>query len=330
MLIVQSYATAIALCFLTMICWGSWANMQKMKGINWPFSLFYWDYVLGILFFSGLFGLTIGSSGTQGRSFLADLSQAEQNALLSAFAGGIIFNLANLLLGVAIEVAGLAVAFPVGIGIALVLGVAINYMSDPQGNPLLLGLGVAAIVLAILLSSISHYSMKRASATGSVGIVLSVVSGILMGLFYRFVAAAMATSFENPEAGLLTNYSGVFVFATGIFASSFVWNTWFMRKPVSGPSSTYSQWFQGSFKNHLPGIVGGMIWCLGFSVNLIASNKAGTAASYGLGQGATMVAAAWGVFLWKEFNGASPFVNRLLAGMFIFYLAGIGLIIASN
>jgi glucose uptake protein len=330
MLIIQSYSSAILLCFLTMLCWGSWANTQKMKGSHWPFSLFYWDYILGILLFSGLFGLTLGSTGTEGRSFLPDLGQANPEAVISAFSGGVIFNLANLLLGVAIEVAGLAVAFPVGIGIALVLGVAVNYLGDPQGDPLLLGLGVGAIMLAIVLSSVSHFSMKRTSAAGSKGIVLSVVSGLMMGLFYRFVAASMATSFEIPETGLLTNYSGVFVFSVGIFASGFLWNTWFMVKPVSGPPSTYRQWLGGSFKDHLPGIIGGCIWCLGFSVNLMASNKAGTAASYGLGQGATMVAAAWGVFLWKEFKGASPSVNRMLAGMFLFYLAGIGLIILSN
>ncbi len=330
MIIIKSYQTAILLCFLTMLCWGSWANTQKMKGSKWPFSLFYWDYVMGILLFSGLFGLTIGSTGNEGRSFLSDLAQADKPALLSAFAGGIIFNLANLLLGVAIEVAGLAVAFPVGIGIALVFGVALNYTRDPQGDPILLGLGVGAIILAILLSSISHFSMKRDSSVGTKGIILSVISGILMGLFYRFVASSMSPSFEMPEPGLLTNFSGVFVFAIGIFASNFLWNTWFMMKPVSGPPSTYGQWLKGPLKNHLPGILGGCIWCLGFSVNLMASNKAGTAASYGLGQGATMVAAAWGVFLWNEFKGASPFVNRMLAGMFLFYLGGIALIILSN
>jgi len=330
MQIIESYSTAILLCILTMFCWGSWANTQKMKGPNWPFSLFYWDYVLGILVFSCLFGLTFGSIGSKGRPFWNDLFQADFSALVSAFIGGIIFNLANLLLGVAIELAGLAVAFPVGIGIALVLGVALNYMVFPLGDPLWLALGVGAILMAILLSSISHFVMKKQSSGGLKGIVLSVISGLMMGLFYRFVAVAMATSFQDPEIGLLTNYSGVFVFAIGIFLSNFIWNTWFMHFPISGSKSTYSQWFAGKWKEHLPGILGGCIWCLGFSVNLMASNKAGYAISYGLGQGATMVAAAWGIFFWKEFNGASPAVNRMLGAMFLLYLTGIILIIGSN
>ncbi len=332
MFIPDSYALSVFLCVITMLCWGSWANTQKLSSKSWAFQLFYWDYAIGIILLTLIFGFTLGSMGDAGRSFVADLSQGSPDALISAFIGGVVFNIANLLIVAAIDVAGMAVAFPVGIGIALILGVVVNYIADPVGDPLLLFSGVGLVATAIILDALAYKKVtSQDSSTPTKGIILSIVGGILMGFFYRFVAASMSTDFVSPEAGLLTPYSAVFIFSIGIFVSNFLWNTIFMFKPVKGEKVSYADYFKkGDTKLHLIGVLGGVIWCIGMSLSLIAADKAGFAISYGLGQGATMVAAAWGVFVWKEFKGAPQGVNRLIGMMFFFFIAGLALIVYSR
>ena len=328
----DSYALAVVLCVITMVCWGSWANTQKLASKSWPFPLYYWDYTIGILLLSLIFGLTLGSNGGEGRGFIEDLSQGTSSSFMSAFIGGVIFNLANLLIVAAIDIAGMAVAFPIGIGIALVLGVIVNYYATPLGDPTLLFGGVALVVVAIILDALAYRRLSTGnSGMLKKGILLSVFGGVLMGFFYRFVAAATATQFANPEVGLFTPYSSVFVFGIGIFVSNFIWNTYFMYKPLSGTSSSYGDYFKkGDFKLHLIGVLGGVIWCIGMSLSIIAGEKAGFAISYGLGQGATMVAAFWGVFIWKEFSDAPKGTGRLINLMFLFFIAGLALIIYSR
>lgn len=330
MYIVESYSMAVLLCVITMICWGSWANTQKLATKSWTFPLFYWDYTLGLIILSLVFGLTLGSQGTAGQSFGANLSSASGSALFSAFMGGVIFNIANLLLVAAIAIAGMAVAFPIGIGLALVLGVVINYLATPLGNPLILFTGVGLVTLAIVLDALAYRKISSGSTTTK-GIVISLVAGILMGFFFRFVAASMSADFAQPTAGLLTPYTALFVFSIGVFLSSFIFNTFFMYRPVEGEKSTYRDYFRkGTPRLHLIGILGGVIWCIGMSFSLIASEKAGYAISYGLGQGATLIAAIWGVFIWREFKGAPKGTNTLLGLMFLSFILGLTLIILAR
>ncbi|MGI8952202.1 MAG: GRP family sugar transporter [Chitinophagaceae bacterium] len=328
MFIVENYGTAVLFCIITMLCWGSWANTQKLAEKTWRFELFYWDYVIGILLFSVFSAFTLGSLGSEGRSFVNDLSQASQSNIQSAFIGGIIFNAANILFSAAIAVAGMAVAFPVGIGIALVLGVLLNYFEAQKGNPFFLFAGVALIIIAVLLNATAYRKSKTETKITSKGILLSIIAGILMSFFYRFIAASMdLENFQNPAAGKMTPYTAVFIFSVGIFISNFLFNTILMKKPITGSPVNYTNYFKGNFKTHLVGILGGLIWGLGNSFNLIAAGKAGPAISYGLGQGATLVAACWGVFIWKEFKTAPKQTNNLLAAMFLFFIVGIALII---
>lgn len=332
MFIPSSYALAVLLCVITMLCWGSWANTQKLASSSWPFPLFYWDYVIGIVLFSLLSGFTLGSTGEEGRSFMDDLSQGSTHAFLFAFVGGIIFNIANLLIVAAIAVAGLAVAFPIGIGIALVIGVVVNYIATPVGDPWLLFLGVALVAIAIVLDAMA-YKKLSAGQHGTLikGILLSVAGGVLMGFFFRFVAASVSLNFANPDPGLLTPYSAVFIFSLGIFVSNFLWNSIFMYRPIKGEAVSYSDYFRnGNIRLHAIGILGGIIWCIGMSLSMIASEQAGFAISYGLGQGATMVAAAWGVFVWKEFAQAPKGTNTLITLMFLLFIAGLMLIILAR
>lgn len=331
MFIVQSYALAVIFCLVTMLCWGSWANTQKMAPSGWRFELFYWDYVIGVLVMCFLFGITLGTSGAVGRPFFSDLAQASTGSLGSAFLGGVIFNLANILLVAAIDIAGMAVAFPVGIGLALVIGVVVNYVAVPVGSAPLLAIGVALVVAAIVLDAVAY----RRQATGAArlstkGLVLAIVCGILMGVFYRFVAASMYPDAMHPVAGLMGNYAAVFVFAIGVFVSNFVWNTFAMRFPVRGESVRGRQYFGGSASAHLAGLAGGLVWGIGMSLNVIAAGRAGFAISYGLGQGATMVAALWGVFAWKEFRNPARGVPALLTFMFVCFIVGLGVIIAAR
>lgn len=332
MFIVENYSLAIMLCVITMFCWGSWANTTKLTTKTWRFELFYWDYGFGILLATLLLAFTLGSSGSEGRSFLTDVHQADTANMLSAFAGGVIFNLANILLVAAIAITGMSVAFPVGIGIALVLGVIVNYISSPQGNPLLIFGGVALIALAIIFNA-RAYQKLQSNDTGKVskkGLILSVVSGCLMGLFYKYVAESMVGNFNVPETGKLTPYTALVIFALGIVISSFLFNSIQMKRPFIGTPVSFPDYFKGIKKDHLIGILGGIIWSVGMSLSIIASGVAGPAISYGLGQGATVVAALWGIYVWREFDKASKGTKPLLNIMLLLYVAGLTLIIIAK
>ena len=333
----DNYALAVFFCVITMFCWGSWGNTQKLAGKTWRYELFYWDYVIGVLLFALVSGLTAGSWGGGDWSFLANLKQASQSNLISAFFGGIVFNAANILLAAAISIAGMSVAFPVGIGLALVLGVFMNYLIDRKGDPTLLLMGVALIVVAILCNAFAYKikdGMVREKKSTNIrkGIGLSIICGVLMSFFYGFVARTMDMNFAAaaPTAGKMTPYSAFFVFTVGVFASTFLFNGIAMRKPVTGEPISGREYFKGKLPVHLVGILGGLIWGLGNGINLVAAGKAGTAISYGLGQGATLVSAFWGILVWREFAGAPKKANILNFVMFLLFLAGLGLIIKAG
>jgi len=331
MLIIDSYAVAVGLCFITMLCWGSWANTLKLASKEWPFPLYYWDYAIGLVLTALVLGFTLGSAGAEGRSFAADLQQASAGAIGYAVLGGVIFNLSNLLIVAATEIAGMAVAFPVAVGLALVIGVVLNYLKAPVGNAALLFGGVALVVAAILVNARAYGRLPSARGVSGKGLALSVLSGVLMSVFYRFVAESMITDFRQPQAGQLTPFSAMFVFTSAILLSNFLWNTFFMYRPVTGAATSYGEYVtKGTPRLHLVGILGGVIWCFGMTMSLIASEQAGFAISYGLGQGATMVAAAWGVFVWKEFRGAPAGTAGLINAMFVLFIGGLGMIIAAR
>jgi glucose uptake protein len=331
MFILNSYPVAVIFCIITMLCWGSWANTQKLAEKSWRFELFYWDYVIGILFMALLFAFTLGSMGEQGRGFLNDIDQANNESLRSAFIAGVIFNLANILLIAAIAIAGMSVAFPIGIGIALIWGVIDNYIANPSGNATVIFSGVALIAIGIVANAIAYRkltgSTKKVSAKG---LLISIVAGVLMSQFYGFVVKGMVSDFSSPETGKLTPYTAIVIFSIGIFASNFLFNTVLMRNPVQGLPVSYRDYFKGSFASHITGILGGIIWCIGMSFSIIASDKAGPAISYGLGQGAVLVAAIWGVFIWKEFEHAARGTKLLLYCMFAFFFIGLSLLIYSK
>ena len=331
MFILESYSLAVLFCVITMLCWGSWANTQKLAEKTWRFELFYWDYTIGVLLAALLFAFTLGSMGEHGRSFLPDVAQATGENIMSAMVGGAIFNVSNILFVVAISMVGLSVDFPVIIGIALVWGVIVNYLDAPIGNAIVLFAGVAMVAGAIILNAMAY--RKASSNTKKVPVFwlgLSILGGIMMGYFYNFVASSMFLDFTSPEPGKLSPYTAVVFFAVGVFISNFVFNPILMKFPPAGEPLSFADYFRGNFSSHLFGILGGIIWCIGMSLNIIASGTAGPAISYGLGQGATIVAAIWGIYVWKEFKGAPKGTNRLLTFMMICYFVGVGLIIVAR
>jgi len=337
MLAVHHYGLAVVLCVLTMTCWGSWANTQKLAARTWRFELYYWDFVSGLLAFSALAALTLGSFGSLGRPFLDDLRQAEGASIMFALLGGAVWNLGNLLLVAAIAVAGMAVGFPIGGGIAWVLGIVFNYVlmllgkGEPQKQPGVLFAGVAVIVAAILLSMTAYRRLAGAvKKTGAQGILLSVGAGLLKDIFYGLVVKAVDPEFVSGGTGSLMPLTAAFFFSLGAFLTTFLFNPFFMRKPVQGAPVTMGEYWRGDLKTHLTGLAGGAIWGLGLTASFLAVGTAGPAVSYALSNAAPVVAILWGVLVWKEFAQAPAGTNRLLAWMFVCYVAGLALITYSN
>ena len=187
-------------------------------------------------------------------------------------------------------------------------------------------------MVAIIVNGLASGRQQRgAGSTNRKGIVLAILAGVLMSFFYRFVAVAMdLDNFHQPEAGKATPYTAFFLFAVGIFLSNFLFNTLAMKHPFSGEPTGYATYFKGAFRTHCVGILGGFVWGLGTLLSYIAAGKAGAAISYALGQGAPMVAALWGVFVWKEFRGADKVSKTLLAFMFGFFIIGLALIVIAG
>jgi glucose uptake protein len=324
MFVPQTYQAALFLMILSMLCWGSWANTLKLCP-RFRFQLFYWDYAIGLAAGAILWGLTAGSMGPTGQPFLSAVMQTPLHAMLWAICGGAIFNVANLLLVAAIDVAGLAVAFPVGIGLALIVGAVSSYLVSPAANPLLLFGGVALVTVAIVLDAAAYRKREsEAKATTTRGIVLSLVAGVLMGTFYPLVAHAMAGTRGVSGPG---PYAVAFLFAIGVLLSTVPANLLLMAKPLDGkPPVDGSDYGRAPFGWHLAGVLGGAIWCTGAVANFVASQahvSIGPAVSYSIGQGATMISACWGVFVWREFAGAPRAAKLLLLFMFIFFALGL-------
>ena len=320
----HSLDIALLMMITSAICWGSWANTYK--GVkNYRFELFYWDYAVGIFLISLIFAFTLGSSTNDANSFLNNVRAADTSNIFSVMIGGAIFNLANLLLVAAIDMAGLAVAFPISIGIALVVGVVSSFILQPRGNGGLLAAGVACALVAVIMDGKAYASLvSTGRPVSKKSIVTCIVSGVLMGLWAPFVASAMT------KGNTLGPYSIAVFLTLGALLSCFIWNIYFMKKPLVGEPVNFGEFFRGPASGHILGLLGGAIWGIGTVFNLVAANFTGVAISYAIGQSAPMVAALWGVLAWKEFEGAKPQAKTYLALMFVFYLLAILLVAKAN
>lgn len=336
MILIQNYTLAILAFILCMICWGSWANTQKMAS-NYRFELYYWDLILGILATAFIAAITLGSLGEEGRTFWEDLSQATRMSILMALLGGIVWNLGNLLLVAGISLTGLAVAFPIGGGIAWVLGIGYNFLLEyldkgsTEGSPWILLVGVMFIIIAIYFSGKSYKKLEgEESKRSTKGIVVSAIAGILIAFFYGFVVQSMDNEYVAGGSGTLTPFTAVFFFAIGTLICTLIANPIFMKYAVSGEPVSMGGYKAASWNEHAAGWIGGIIWMSGMVLSFMAVGAGSPAISYALSNAAPVVAAIWGVFIWKEFAGSDKKTNQLLAGMFLFYLIGLVLIVVSK
>ncbi|MGD0669766.1 MAG: GRP family sugar transporter [Bryobacteraceae bacterium] len=340
MILPHTYNAALFLMILSMICWGSWANTYKLAG-KWRFELYYFDYAFGLLVAAVILAYTAGNLGFDGFSFVDDLMHAGKRQWFLGFSGGVVFNLANMLLLGAISIAGMSVAFPVGIGLALIIGVALNFLLRPAGNATLLFGGCLLVLIAILADAyaytlfgrIEHEAMARHGRAKSTrrptrvkGVVVAVVSGVLMGCFFPLVEMG-----SQGDLGL-GPYAIAVVFAVGVFVSTLVFNLFFMNLPLQGPPVELRDYFmKTSFGQHLLGVAGGAIWCVGAVAAFSAASAppevhVGPATSYAMGQGSTLISALWGLLLWREFKGADLKIKSLIAVMLVLYACGLTLV----
>jgi len=320
----NSLGIALLMMITSAICWGSWANTYK--GVkNYRFELFYWDYAIGIFLISLILGHTMGMTSNGPSNLPHNIHSADAGNMVSALVGGAIFNLANLLLVAAIDMAGLAVAFPVSIGIALVVGVISSYILQPKGNVVLLGAGVICALIAVVLDGKAYGSLASAGRSVSrKSIIVCIVSGVLMGLWAPFVTRAMT------RGNTLGPYAVAVFLTFGALLSCFIWNIYFMKRPLVGEPVRFVGFFSAPASAHALGLLGGFIWGTGMVFNLVAAHFTGVAISYAIGQSAPMVAALWGVFAWKEFAGAPGKAKVYLFFMFVFYCLGILLVAKAN
>jgi glucose uptake protein len=315
----HSFGVALAMMLIASICWGSWAN--TFKGVrDYRFELFYWDYAIGIFLWALILALTMGSSGHDASSFLANVHAADSSNIYYVLLAGAIFNLANLLLVAGIDLVGLATAFPVAIGIALVVGTVVSYILQPVGNLRMIIAGLLCAVVAVVLDGLAYAQMASNKTIERKGIIVCIVSGVLMGMWAPFSTRAMT------HGATLGPYSASVFLCLGALLSCFIWNFYFMKHPLVGSPVAFSGFFRGPSMGHLLGLIGGAIWATGMVFDLVASNYTGVAISYAIGQSAPMVAALWGIFAWKEFEGASRKARAYLALMFTFYMLAILLV----
>ncbi len=338
MFLIENYGLAICAYVFCMLCWGSWSNTQKLAAKTWRFELFYWDFVIGLVLTAFVWGITAGSIGGHGTSFIADLKQADGQSVLNAMLGGIIWNLGNLVFVAAIALAGMSVAFPIGGGIGWIGGIIFNYILEVKGGvkitalpKAMLWIGVVIIFVAIALSMIAYnkkaVQQKKPSA---MGIILAVLSGFGFAFFYGFVVKSLDPGLVDGGQGNLGPYSGTFLFTIGALVTTIVLNPFFMRKPVEGAPVTMKQYFSGSLRTHSTGVLGGFIWASGLVVSFMAVGSGNPAISYALSNASPVVAILWGVFVWKEFKDAPKGTNFILAMMFFLFLIALVIITASK
>lgn len=337
MILIHNYAIAVSFFVITMFCWGSWSNTQKMAAKKWRFELFYWDFAIGLMLSALIGALTFGSMGSEGRTFAQDLLQADPFSIFYAMLGGVVWNAGNLLLVAAIAVAGMSVGFPIGGGMAWVLGILINMLlvfldkGNLGGNPVLLIPGIVLIITAIYLSMLSFKRLANQQKKPSAkGIVLSVAAGLLIAFFYGLVVKSLDHTYVVGGTGTLTPFSGVFFFALGAFVTTPLFNGLFMRFPVEGEKVSMNDYFRGSLSSHIAGLMGGLIWMTGMMLSFMAAGAANPAISYALSNAAPVVAILWGVFIWKEFKAAPKGTNTLLVSMFSMFILALILITISN
>ena len=339
MILPQGYPAVLFLMVLSLLCLGSWASFFKLAG-KWRFELFYLDFAIGLLLASVIFAFTVGNIGYDGFNFLDDLQHAGKRQWMYVFLAGLIFNLGNMLLMGAVSVSGLAVAFPMGMGMALLVGTGLGITGRPGGNGMLLGLGCLLILTSIIVSAVSyrimgvarHEALARAGKAKSTrrpsplkGIVLALLAGLLIGGF-----TPLAEKARQGDLGL-GPYALGFIFAFGVFFSTFVFDIFFMNLPVEGEPAEFGWYLKGGLKQHLSGLVSGFIWYTGMASAWVCASvpeamQGAPLPRFLLAQGSPVLAALWGIVVFREFKNSDVRVKLMGTLMLVLFLCGLCMI----
>ncbi len=370
MILPTTYMTTLLLAVLSMVCWGSWANTQKMTG-RWRSELYFIDFAIGVLMAAIVAAATFGTisggfveTDTLMLSVMDNLSVARRVSLGAALLAGGVFNLANMLLLAGIALAGMSVAFPFAIGVALAAAVVWSYFLNPGANPTLLFSGAGAVVAAVVASALSYRSLildkaaaplKDASSgkqpapttarqafvarppnprelpksTFGKAMLLSVICGVLMSCFMPLVALS-----EKSEVGL-GPYTACLIVAVGVVLSAPVIGLVFMNLPVEGHPIGFGDYFKRGLKRHLLGVAGGCLWGTGTAAYFVAVTAPRVTGFRpvvveALGYGAALLAALWGLVVWKEFAGARRKTLGLVVAVFVLFAAGLVLMVSAR
>jgi len=339
MILPQTYPVVLALMILSALCLGSWPATYKLAG-KWRFELFYFSFAFGLIVAAGIYAFTVGNLGYDGFTLIDDLQHAGKRQWLFGFIAGLIFNFANMLLMASVSVAGMAVAFPISIGLAVLVSTAMSSFARPAGNGLLLTLGCLLLLTAIIVDALSyrllglarHEALARAGQAKSTrrpsslkGIILALASGLLMGSFNPLLDKARA-----GEVGM-GPYAIMVMFGLGAFFTTPVFNIFFMNLPVEGDPVDFGNLLSSKLKQHIMGFIGGMIWCTGMLAALVVVASADQiqvtpVARNILSQVYPVIAAVWGLVVFREFKGADIRVTIMSVLMLVLFLVGVGMI----
>lgn len=321
---------------LSLLCLGSWASAFKFAG-KWRFELFYLDYAVGLMLAAVILAFTLGNSGYDGFNLMDDLQHAGKHQWFWVFLSGLIFNMGNMVLMAAVSVSGLAVAFPMGMGVALLVGSVLGISSEPAVNSLLLGLGCLLMVTSIVLNAASYRMMAVAqheelARTGRAkstrrpsavkGIILAVLGGLLMGAFVPLTESA-----RQGEVGL-GPYALGFIFAIAVLFSSFVYDIFFINLPIAGEPLEFDSYLKGNLRQHLLGVGSGFVFYLGMlaawvCTSVPAAIQGDSTARFLLLHGWPVLTALWGIVVFKEYKGNDVRVKLLGTLMLVLFLCGL-------
>ena len=329
-MIPNTYTLTLLVLLFSTVCLGSWASTQKAAG-KWRFELYYFDFAVGAMLMALLLALTVGTF-SDNLTFEDNLTISGKRQMAMAFAAGAIFNLGNMLLVAASAIAGLSVAFPIAMGLALVVTSTVGYFTNSQSNPALLFGGIAMILGAVIADALAHRrhtietAVTKKHGGGIKGILLSLFGGLVLSAFPPVLASS-----RSGDIGLGV-YAATVFFTLGIFASTFLYSLYFMNLPVQGDALSFKQYLKGTIGQHGWGFLGGAIWCTGAVANFAAASAAkevhfsAAALAVTPGHVAAVLAALSGLLFWKEFTGASSGVKTLLAAMFLLFCSGVAMI----
>jgi glucose uptake protein len=338
--------TVLLLLVISAFCWGSWANTFKVIK-TWRFEYFYYDFTAGILLTTVIAAFTLGSMNSQDLTFQDNFLLASFRKMAWALASGLVFNLGNIFLLAATAVSGMSVAFPIALGIALVADAIWDFAYNPQASILLLFSGVFLVTIGIVMNILAYLwrqderasaaqtplqadprsrnAPKRQANLAPRGVILAIVGGLALGAFFPMLSEATAGETGVSPYGVAVLISGA------VFVSTLLFVPFFLFFPVLGEPGQIRGYFGGDTRQHAVGILGGALLGGGLLAGLLAAGaprvmQPGRIAEYALDHTALLIAAVWGLLVWREFKGSSHRVRMMVVAMLVLLVAGVGMV----